>query len=171
MKFKKNSFLLIFVVFFFLFCAKGEVLSQGPPIGKRIHLEPGLPEALKDGAIQAIRHMYRDLRAHFRNGSDEDGDFEAMATLLGDSAVIVYENTVYKGREAVAEFWRIQRREHDTVRFFLLWGFIISEKEEVGEERFDALSYETFWFEFNPDGEGEGSNRRKHREDCEWFDY
>lgn len=179
MKVRKYSFLLIFVVFvvfFFLFCAKTEILSQqqGHPHRKLIKVEAGVKENYKNKLATEIKEMYETLEDLFENRPD--GFAGEMANLLGESAVIVFGSQEYSGEiinnqpSQIEQFWSDQSGEHDKVKFHLLWGLITNEKEQVGEDNFDAKSHESFWFKFNPAGEGEGSNRRIHRDDCEWFD-
>lgn len=167
MKFQRNSFLSIFavfVVFFFLFVAMEEVFSK-PPQERRIEIEPGAPEDWKDTLVPKINQMHKDLATYFSKGK-----FVDMYNRLGSKAVIVYAGTTYSGKDIIS-FWQTQRDIHDKVKFTLWRGLIYRDEEQLSGRNYIGKSHEIFWFEFNPDGdEGEGSNRRLHRDTCEWED-
>lgn len=193
MKFKKYSFLLIFVVFvvLFIFCvSKNEALQKIQTIEdikEKIHLDnDGVEKAKekKQKLADKIEKDHDELVRCFRKDK-----FLKMAELLGQSVYIVSpEGEIIQGSWNVAEYWKKEKEEavnegYKTVELYLetLRAYITDETEKVtiGEYTYDSVSYESFLFRIVKFKEGEaprnqsgsGSEGRRHREDCEWENF
>lgn len=181
MKFRKHSFLLVFVLFVVLlfFCVTNNealtIKQTVKDIEDKIKVEPGVdkPDKRKKEVAEKIKTDYEDLSCYF-----EENKFNKMAKLLGERATIVTpEGYTLQGKKAIEGFWKIVRKDYDEVEFELSWASIIYEEETVGVDKFNNISYETFEFHLIKQNKGKtlqnqtgsGSSRRRHRLDCQWF--